>query len=63
MQSLLTLKGYIKSAKKWYHSIMVLLPYYVIIYVTWHIFFEEISEKEITRTVRVVSIALLAEGQ
>ena len=37
------LKEYIKSAKKWYHSIMVLWPYYVITYVTWGIFFGEIS--------------------
>ena len=25
-----SLQGYLKSAKKWYHSIMVLWPYYVI---------------------------------
>ena len=36
-------KGYINSAKKWYHSIMVLWPYYVITCVAWGIFFDEIS--------------------
>ena len=39
------IKGYAKSAKKWYHSIMVLWPYYVITSesVIWGIFFDEIS--------------------
>ena len=34
------LKGYVKSAKKWYHSLMVLWPYNVITYMTWGIFFD-----------------------
>ena len=37
------LKGYIKKAKKWNHPIMALLSYYVIIYVTLGISFDELS--------------------
>ena len=37
------LKGYVKSANKWYHSIMVLWLYYMLTYVAWGIFFYEMS--------------------
>ena len=33
------LKGYLKSAKKWYQSQMALMLYHVITFVTWGIFF------------------------